>query len=201
MAQRGRPPGGAEQRRRILAAVMPLVAEHGIDAVRLADVASASGVSVGMIQHYFGSRDALLDRAFHDYCMSVVSRIRAAAESATDPWGRVEALCQTAVASPRMRQRAITWVDFVGQASRNPTRRRVVQQVYEAWTEAFRVVVAAGAAEGVFHLRDTPEAVAEQLTATVDGLDVAVAMNLRRAAQPWREARLVATARALLGVD
>lgn len=200
MARRGRPPGGEEQRRRILGAVMPLVAEHGIDAVRLADVAKASGVSVGMIQHYFGSRDALLDRAFHDYCMSVVSRIRAAADSADEPWERVVALCRTAVASPRMRQRAVTWVDFVGQASRNAARRRVVQQVYVAWTEALRVVVADGAAKGVFELHDTPEVVAEQLTATVDGLDVAVAMRLRRADQAWREQRLVGTARALLGV-
>lgn len=180
---------------------MPLVAEHGIDAVRLADVAAASDVSVGMIQHYFGSRDALLDRAFHDYCMTVVSRIRSAADSAADPWAQVVALCRTAVASTRMRQRAVTWVDFVGQATRNPSRRRVVQQVYEAWTEAFRTVVVAGTQQGVFHLTESPDVVAEQLVAVVDGLDVAVAMRLRRADQTWREHRLIGTARALLGVS
>lgn len=179
---------------------MPLVAERGLTAVRLVDVAAASGVSVGMIQHYFRSRDALLDQAFHDYCMTVVERMRTAAGTGDDPWGRVVALCRAATASTRMRQRAVTWLDFVNQAARDPRRRRVVQQVYEAWFDALRTVIDDGAREGVFQLTDDPAVVAEQLVTMVDGLDVAVAMRLRRADQNWRESRLIGAARALLGV-
>lgn len=181
--------------------MIPLVAERGLDGVRMRDVADASGVSVGMIQHYFGSRDVLIDRAFHDYCMSVVATLRAAAGSTTDPWQRFVALSRVATASTRIRLRTFTWVEFVAQAARDPARGRVVRQVYEAWVEAMHDVIVDGVKKGVFAPADPPDVVAEQLVAVVDGLDVAVAMRLRRADRGWREARLIGTARALLGVE
>jgi AcrR family transcriptional regulator len=42
------------------------VAEHGLPATTFARVASAAGVSVGLIQHYFASRDELLGFVYTD---------------------------------------------------------------------------------------------------------------------------------------
>jgi len=50
-----------EQRRRQIAeAVLRLTAEQGLDAVSLRDVAAEAGVSMGMVQHYFTSKDRML---------------------------------------------------------------------------------------------------------------------------------------------
>jgi len=43
-----------------MAAAEQLLAVHGFDAMRLRDVAQQARVSIGLIQHYFNTRDELL---------------------------------------------------------------------------------------------------------------------------------------------
>ncbi|GAA2694532.1 hypothetical protein GCM10010400_70180 [Streptomyces aculeolatus] len=50
----------AARRREIAAAVRHLVATAGLDAVKVAAVAREAGISVGLVQHYFASKDDLL---------------------------------------------------------------------------------------------------------------------------------------------
>ena len=52
-----------EQRERILRAASRVLAEHGFDGVRLRGIAKAAGVSIGMLQHYFETREHLLKQA------------------------------------------------------------------------------------------------------------------------------------------
>lgn len=63
-----------EQRRRQIAdAVSRLISEHGLDAVTVARTAAAAGMSVGLVQHYFRTKDEMLLHAFRE----VSARIRA----------------------------------------------------------------------------------------------------------------------------
>ncbi|MFF9504929.1 TetR/AcrR family transcriptional regulator [Streptomyces sp. NPDC014656] len=63
-----------EQRRRQIAdAVSQLIAEQGLDAVTVARTAAAAGMSVGLVQHYFRTKDEMLLHAFRE----VSARIRA----------------------------------------------------------------------------------------------------------------------------
>lgn len=53
-----------EQRRREIAyGVLVVVAQGGIAAVSLRSVAKAAGVSMGRVQHYFASKDELVQHA------------------------------------------------------------------------------------------------------------------------------------------
>lgn len=52
------------RRREIADALWRVVAEHGADAVSLRRVAAEAGVSMGLVQHYFRSRDEMLLFAF-----------------------------------------------------------------------------------------------------------------------------------------
>ncbi|MFI5723233.1 TetR/AcrR family transcriptional regulator [Streptomyces cyaneofuscatus] len=61
------------RRRQIATAVHQLVAEGGLDAATMARVAQRAGFSVGLVQHYFPSKDALL---LHT-CRQVMSDINA----------------------------------------------------------------------------------------------------------------------------
>lgn len=50
-------------RRKVLGAASVLFAEHGLDGVSVRDVARDAGVSLGLVHHYFGSKDALYQAA------------------------------------------------------------------------------------------------------------------------------------------
>ena len=50
----------AERRRLIADALMRVAAEQGLEAVSLRHVAAAAGVSTGMVQHYFRTKDEMM---------------------------------------------------------------------------------------------------------------------------------------------
>ena len=49
-----------ERRREIAAAVVRVVGERGLQGVTFREVAAEAGVSVALVQHYFGTKDNLL---------------------------------------------------------------------------------------------------------------------------------------------
>jgi AcrR family transcriptional regulator len=53
-----------ERRAEIVGALLRIIDEHGLDGVSVRDVATAAGVSVGRVQHYFPTKDRLLQAAF-----------------------------------------------------------------------------------------------------------------------------------------
>ncbi|MFD3648683.1 TetR/AcrR family transcriptional regulator [Streptomyces cyaneofuscatus] len=63
------------RRRQIAAAVRQLVVEDGLDAVTVARVAKRAGFSVGLVQHYFPSKDALLLQTCRQVMADVNARV------------------------------------------------------------------------------------------------------------------------------
>lgn len=63
----------AGRRGRIMAAVLSVADEDGLDRATVREVAGRAGVSIGTVQHYFPTKDAMLVAAFEE----VVRRIRA----------------------------------------------------------------------------------------------------------------------------
>lgn len=61
-----RPADHDERRSRIARAFQRLVAAEGVAGVSFSRVAAEAGVSIGLIQHYFTSKDALLRFAYED---------------------------------------------------------------------------------------------------------------------------------------
>ncbi|MFF5261510.1 TetR/AcrR family transcriptional regulator [Actinomadura viridis] len=66
MERRTRGPGAQHERRRreISDAVLEIVAERGLPAVSLTEVAARAAVSPGRVQHYFPTKDRLIEAAF-----------------------------------------------------------------------------------------------------------------------------------------
>lgn len=65
-----------ERRRQIADAVCELISQHGLDTVTVARTAAVAGMSVGLVQHYFRTKDEMLLHAFNE----VSARIRKRAE-------------------------------------------------------------------------------------------------------------------------
>ena len=65
----------AERRRQIAVAVGELVSERGVDGVTVARTAAAAGMSVGLVQHYFRTKDEMLLHAFNHVSASIRGRV------------------------------------------------------------------------------------------------------------------------------
>jgi AcrR family transcriptional regulator len=78
MDRRTRGPGAQHEarRREIADAVLAIVAEHGLQAVSLTEVAARAGVSPGRVQHYFPAKQALVEAAFDRANELSTARIR-----------------------------------------------------------------------------------------------------------------------------
>ncbi|MCK9877487.1 TetR family transcriptional regulator C-terminal domain-containing protein [Frankia sp. AgPm24] len=66
-----------ERRRHIAQAVFRVTASHGAEAVSLRDVAAEAGVSMGMVQHYFRTKDEMLLFALEHMRERVATRLHA----------------------------------------------------------------------------------------------------------------------------
>ncbi|GAB2575011.1 transcriptional regulator [Paractinoplanes abujensis] len=74
-----------DARRRLIAdALMKVAADQGLEAVSLRHVAAAAGVSVGMVQHYFHTKDEMMAFALAAVADRAESRIRTAVTSLGD---------------------------------------------------------------------------------------------------------------------
>ncbi|MCB9589491.1 MAG: helix-turn-helix transcriptional regulator [Polyangiaceae bacterium] len=114
MADRGEKTGRKRVRRTpeeakalILNAALALFADHGPDAVGLKEVAAQAGVSHGLITHYFGTYEALVEAAFQEH----VNRAQAVT------LGRVDELIQ---GGPE------AWVALAAEHLNDPTYGRLV---------------------------------------------------------------------------
>ncbi|MDX6763065.1 MULTISPECIES: TetR/AcrR family transcriptional regulator [Streptomyces] len=66
-----------QRRRQIAAAVSQLISEDGLDAVTVARTAATAGMSVGLVQHYFRTKDEMLLHAFREISAHIRARVEA----------------------------------------------------------------------------------------------------------------------------
>src|SRR5688500_20155074 len=65
-----------EKRRVILDAAVRVFAERGFNTARVSDIADEAGVAYGLVYHYFGSKDEVLDTLFLDRWNLLLEAIR-----------------------------------------------------------------------------------------------------------------------------
>jgi AcrR family transcriptional regulator len=178
----GRPPLGpgelSRRKRAILDAALRLVAARGAGAVRLRDVAHESGVSVGLLQYYFDSRDQLIREAFDQHARDVVDLVTLAGDVSATPGARLGAVIEAAVLRPDLRHSAALWMEFVTAGLHDDQLRALLAGAYEAWRDLLAEVVRAGTEAGEFRPLLPPETVVACLVALLDGFELAVAIDV-----------------------
>src|SRR5438132_938914 len=103
----------SEKRLHVLRAAIEVLAERGYEGVRMQDVARAAGVSVGLLQHYFGTKEALLSEAFDQMSRDRLSKYEASIETEQHPWERIVALVDALVLDPQLMRNSALWTEFV----------------------------------------------------------------------------------------
>ncbi len=149
-------------------ALLRIVAERGLDQVSVREVAAEADVSIGTVQHYFPTKDAMLAGAFTE----VVARIRGrltSVELGPDIRENLSAVfAQLLPLDAKRVAEARIQVAFAARAAHAPElaaiQRAVQRDVYAALAEAFTLASRGqlGAAQALLS--------AQVAMATVDGL-------------------------------
>ena len=123
----------AEELRRVqlVEVTIDSLAEVGYVGTTLAEIARRAEVSPGLVAHYFGDKDGLLEAAFRALARALAARMRARLALARTPRGRVQAVIDTNLAPEEFDKRSGTaWLAFWGQVLHVKGLKRV-QTAYQ----------------------------------------------------------------------
>jgi AcrR family transcriptional regulator len=173
--QVGEDPLVTASRRRILDAAERLIGVHGIEKVRLRDIAREAGVSIGKIQHYFDNRDEIIEAMLSATSLRRVTEWATFADDIDDPVTKMVSLLEHAITD---RERCTVWLATTSVASRNEQFVPDVARTYAAWRAKLIEVIEAGQRDGMFRPTAPIDEIADGIICTIDGLMTAVAIDL-----------------------
>lgn len=149
----------------------------GFERMRLRDVATEAGVSIGLLQHYFETREQLGREAFAAACGQRAADFAASAEGVEDSRERIERMLRHAFEPALIADRAGSWLELCAAASRDPLLRAEAAAVQAAWREPMLEAIRAGQRDGELSADLDPERAADLLLALVDGAEIASALG------------------------
>jgi betaine-aldehyde dehydrogenase len=174
------------RRRQLVEVTIDSLAELGYVGTTLAQIAVRAGVSPGLVAHYFGDKDGLLNAAFRSLARRVGDHVRARLRLVSTPRGRIQAIIDANLAPEEFEQRTGTaWLAFWGQVLQSQSLKRV-QSVYQQ-----RTLSNLRSSLKKLMPPDEAQRLAAMIAAMIDGV------WLRAALSGWREADSE-SARALL---
>jgi len=174
------------RRRQLIEVTIDSLAELGYVGTTLAQIAGRAGVSPGLVAHYFGDKDGLLDAAFRSLARRVGDHVRARLRQISTPRARIQAVIDANLSQEEFAQRTGTaWLAFWGQVLQVPSLKRV-QSVYQR-----RTLTNLRSSLKNLVPPDEAQSLATMIAAMIDGV------WLRAALSGWREADSE-SARALL---
>ena len=187
-----------ERREDILTATTELLDRIGLEAIRVADVANALGVSPALVFYHFGTKNTLVAEAFAHAVDRDLRRLDLATSKGSDPVDRLRRVLRLygptgTAAGWRL------WIDAWALAQREPVIRRVLRRLDQRWTASLLEVVEQGVAQGSFTCPD-PAASVARVSALLDGLSVATLVYRSVTRAQLREWVAAAVAREL-GLD
>jgi AcrR family transcriptional regulator len=182
-----------EARERILEAAVRLIAQEGIDGVRIARIAMAAGVSSSLVHYHFDSRESLLAEAL-DYSYERAGTVRLGGGEPDPHATHAERLAamidQCLPTTPGLRDDWVLWVELWLRAVRHPELRSIAEELYARMHAWFAQEIEAGVRAGEFQRCD-PAEVADRTLALLDGFGIRTligdsAIPLERARQAVR---------------
>lgn len=154
----------------ILQAASRLIAERGLEATRVADVAREAGTSSAAVRRSFPTKQALLLACLQWAEGQLAARVEELMRREVDPLRRLSGLLELSLASPgHLRDEYLLWLEVwvrVRERAREVDEAEIFYGAHEALLDTIRQ----GRASGVFRPTATPEAIGESLVALSDGL-------------------------------
>lgn len=160
----------AERREELLRAAVEQIEARGVAAVRIADVASALGVSNALVLYHFATKEKLVASAFSHAAEGDLAKLRRILGRRTTALRRLRAAVRWYAPTGQAKGWRL-WIEGWAGALREPALQDVTRDLDRQWKAAIAEVIAEGVAAGEFACPD-PTGTALRLTALLDGLAV-----------------------------
>jgi AcrR family transcriptional regulator len=166
----------ADARTKILAAAADCIVRDGLAQVRMASIASAAGVSAGLLHYHFDTKELLFGEVL-TYSHRVSSELnkRAMADAGEGPAERLSAFLDRCLPSDEQRTHEwLLWKELAMLCIREPHLAKVRADLYEDLYDSVADIVTEGLGAGVFEAALDPRSLAEAAVALTDGLGARV---------------------------
>ncbi len=120
-----------QRRRQLIEATIETLADVGFSACTLGEIARRAGVSPGLVAHYFGDKEGLLEATLRHLVTRLGHSAARRLRGITDPRARVQAVIDANLSPEEFdRRTASVWLAFWGQVIHS-TRFRRLQAIYQ----------------------------------------------------------------------
>ncbi|TLS48163.1 TetR family transcriptional regulator [Streptomyces montanus] len=160
----------AERREELLRSAIEQIEARGVTSVRIADVATALGVSNALVLYHFSTKEKLVAAAFGYAAEGDLAHLRKLLGRRTTALRRLRAAVRWYAPTGQAKGWRL-WIEGWAAALREPALRDVTRGLDSQWKAAIAEVIAEGVAAGEFRCPD-PMGTALRLTALLDGLAV-----------------------------
>ncbi|NUP39452.1 MAG: TetR family transcriptional regulator, partial [Streptomyces sp.] len=171
----------------LLRAAIGQIEARGVAAVRIADVASALGVSNALVLYHFSTKEKLVAAAFAFAAEDDLAHLRRLLGRRTTALRRLRSAVRWYAPTGQAKGWRL-WIEGWAAALREPALQEVTRDLDKQWKAAIGEVIAEGVAAGEFGCPD-PHGAALRLTALLDGLAVQLTSYAgavsRARAQEW----------------
>ncbi len=119
------------RRKQLIDTTILVMAQVGFNATTLGLIARQAGVSTGLVAHYFGDKDGLLEATLRSLASRLSRAAAARLAAAATPRERLQAVIDANLAPEEMDQHTgAVWLAFWGQAIHSDRLKRV-QRIYQ----------------------------------------------------------------------
>jgi AcrR family transcriptional regulator len=172
-----RPSVEAERRPQILSAACEVIAQVGIPALRLSDVAKEAGVSSGTVHYYFETKRDVITAAFEFNLADSLARRQELLSSEKHSLAILHDLVQSYLPTDERSRRAWkVWLALWAEGSRDPVLQEINDRLYGQWRDVVAGVIRSAQHQELARSGD-PVVLANMLIGMLDGLAVQVLLG------------------------
>jgi len=114
------------RRKQLTEAAFRCIHQYGFSGTTVKRVAQKAGMSVGIVSHYFGSKNGLLEATMRRLLKDLGAGLKTYAVEDDDPKSRIVSIINSNFAKEQVSPEAVTvWLAFWGQALHTPELRRL----------------------------------------------------------------------------
>jgi AcrR family transcriptional regulator len=138
---------GTDKRRLILDAAVRVFARKGYHTSRVGDIAEEAGIAHGLLYHYFGSKEEVLETVFRENWRDLLETFARIEASDEPPLAQLEGIAKTLLRTWRAQPELVTVM--VREVARSPQLQLQVDEIRAGFLVIQRVIER-GQADGTF---------------------------------------------------
>jgi TetR/AcrR family transcriptional repressor of bet genes len=174
-----------DQRRRAIAhAAVEVIAERGLEATKLVEIARIAGVTTGAITHYFNDKDAVLMAALELSYNSMFTRMERTARGVD--YSFYEVMAQALPITKKGRKDMSVWLAFWSRSLAEPRIAARQLEFHDRWHTQVKMELECHCERHSKPVPEDLEEVCEGITAQMNGLIIRGLVD----ASYWPQARL-----------